>query len=494
MIRKLVLVSSLVALVLVPVVPADDWGHHRKNPENTAGHSGQDMEAWAYDVGVTVDSKLVPVNGTVYFYDTDGRLNSFDPEEGERNWVYEGGGSPDGTPIVNNGTVYAESEDGVVALEANTGDIRWRFPTEPLTKSPVARNNTVYIGGEGGIRAVRSDNGEVRWSGGDDTFILGSVKDGIYGARITEEAEERVPEMISEAVENQSEVGEERPDFINYGKYVDAGEAGFYMQALSLDGENRWIFPDDIPITRTAVTEDSVLFSSLNYTLYSLEPDSGSTQWKFSTAGNSHSMPAYYNGKIYITTSSGNIYALDEGSGDIVWDTQAEIKTRSRTAFSEGTMYATPYIDHDSVYAYDTEDGELEWSATLNDDITTKPTAVGSSVLVGSGTRIYSIQNGEVRSPIRVVDEVTAREREEDTGTERELGGQDTETREENNSSDTVQEREEQVDNASEVEETIEEERGGSLSIIAPLIFALVSLAVIGLGYAVWWRTRSDVE
>lgn len=486
MIRKLVILFLLAALIISPTVGADGWTQDRYDATNTAGYSGDPGGTWAYDVGVNVDSRLVMVNGTVYFYDSNGRLHSFNPAEGERNWVYEGEGTPTGSPLIDGNTVYVESNNGVTALEEDSGDVRWTIPVQPSISPPSVQDGTLYVSEGGSIYAYNSSTGRSMWSSSveGDRFLLAAAYEGVYGIGIDQGAIERFQQAVSENVQQEVRETGKVPDVIDYGSYVPE-DVGMRLQKFSDDGHEEWAFSNGIPTEGVAVHQDRAYLSTLNYTLHALDTDSGESIWGASTPGEIHPVPPiYHDGNVLVSTDSGSVYAFDASTGDEVWSNDMVYNGTNSLALSEGTVYATARGGgHESVYAYSADNGELNWSISL-DGQPSAPTAVGSAVLVASGTNIYSVEDGEVRSPIRVVDEITSGGFEEEPSTEANGTGNDTGTDDEDGN--VTGETEDSEDNTT-VDE-IGDTPQGSFSMILPLLVGLLIVAVMAIAYIYFRR------
>ncbi|WP_436347562.1 outer membrane protein assembly factor BamB family protein [Natronorubrum sp. FCH18a] len=106
--------------------PNEDWPSHRGDP----GHAR---------------------------YIADG--HEFDGRKLEAAWSVAGAGA--GSVAVADGTVYTPTDDGVVALDATDGTVRWEN-TDIDAEEPSVAGETVYLSGNEVIALDRSD-GSVRW-------------------------------------------------------------------------------------------------------------------------------------------------------------------------------------------------------------------------------------------------------------------------------------------------------------------------------------------
>jgi outer membrane protein assembly factor BamB len=109
-------------------------------------------------------------------------------------------GMVSGQPAAGNGLVYANvGEVTVVALDGKTGEMLWQQPTSGRVDSPVVAGDTVYVAGYKGMLALDANTGVLRWRklgepdnaapepGDDLTTRLPAVADGaIYFVRGTD--------------------------------------------------------------------------------------------------------------------------------------------------------------------------------------------------------------------------------------------------------------------------------------------------------------------
>lgn len=139
--------------------------------------------------GLVVSSPAVAA-GLVYFGSYDGKFRAVEASTGKLRWEFKTGGErrfaakhlhgllpPDETmpdfwdfwlssPAVDSGRVYFGSGDGhVYALDAATGELRWKFKTgDVVHASPAIANGLVYIGSwDSFFYALDAATGAQRW-------------------------------------------------------------------------------------------------------------------------------------------------------------------------------------------------------------------------------------------------------------------------------------------------------------------------------------------
>lgn len=167
------------------------------------------------------------------------------------------------------------------------------------------------------------------------------------------------------------------------------GSSDHHLHALNPeDGSTKWRFPTDGPIGSTpAVGPDgSIYFGSTDGFVYALNPDNGSLKWRHETGDKVLSSPSIGgDGTLYVGSNDHHLYALNSEDGSKKWAYKMdEESTASPTLDGQGTVYAGSADNH--LYALDTENGNLKWRFETDNGIHSSPT-VGPEGIVyfGSG-------------------------------------------------------------------------------------------------------------
>lgn len=485
-------------LLTTATVSAADWGQYRHDGANTAGYEDANITgSWAYDVRLSIASSVVVSEDTAYFFDTDGNLHAFNISKAGWEWIHESN-SQQKSPILYGDRVFVESEDTLTALN-RSGEVVWETESDTFRNySPTVNNGTVYINNGITLRALDYQTGETEWVTRMNAKEFGFITagDGVYATGGIENASERIERSVQEGVYDDYWGERIVPERIDYSEYVSMDEINLHRLDRSIRTE--WVFSDGLPITSPTVSDNRVFFAGLNYSLYAVNSETGEKDWKAETENVPRNSPVYSNGTVYIGTSKGVLHAFDSESGEEEWVQDTEFGSFVNIAVSGdgSTVYTTSGRGDNRIYAFDSESGEGRLEAALDEDdiITSPPTVVGSSVIVASGTEFYSISDGEVESPIVVIEPSVEDELDDDTtgdapdvtngdttdvtGTDRSgNGGSTDEGGGEDRTGDETGESERSVN--------IDEELPNrSTSIVMPLVigFALMSLiAVAGL-------------
>ncbi len=311
---------------------SEGWGllpydekRRRANPDGAGlpqGLAGV-KELWEFDA----DGASTPVvsGGTVYTGTEEGVV-AINALTGEESWRYETTGEVVGTPGVKNGSVYAGTDEGMfVSLDARTGEKRWSSSFEgAVTTSPNVSEVDVFFGTENYVCSLDTANGSENWKFGTRVPVQASpalteelvvyADGGLIFAlnRFTGEKEWRSNYSAGSATE--AVVGETR--------VYTAGKGTVYAQRIR-NGVRRWSKSLRGEIVGGPVLQGSTLYVGTDHGfLYSLDLNSdGWTEWKKEFSGSFVGSPVLVDGVLYGVTiegEEGRLYAVDPSDGDIL--------------------------------------------------------------------------------------------------------------------------------------------------------------------------------
>jgi outer membrane protein assembly factor BamB len=300
--------------------------------------------AWRYD-GV----RGVPIiaDGVIYLTGRrpdnptdDSELHAIDAETRERKWWTEIPGRVFSEPAVADGTVYVNSEDeGVYALDAATGAIRWHYAVSGDAYGiapPIITDDSIYAPYDGRLLALSPD-GERRWRR--------------YG-----EFETRYPVAVSHGLV-----------FVAYGGEREHCEHGPGVWALDAEtGERAWAYPkrDEVNdcgfVTMPPVVGDDTVYTCVQtdrddyLDLTALDATTGEKRWERPIEGGMFGTVAVANGTVYVPLTQ-RLLAVDAETGDRRW--RHRIETPDHVLAQE-FCFSTPTVADGTVY-FGTEDGRV---------------------------------------------------------------------------------------------------------------------------------------
>lgn len=295
-------------------------------------------------------------DGVVYAGGTDG-FYAIDAQSGEQKWKSDTGQVVDSSPAVAEGLVYVGGQDGSLhALDVTTGHERWKFQTAAyLYCSPVVANGVVYFGttSDGYLYALDSATGEEKWKFKTDGSLVGD------------------PSVSAGTV------------------YVGcrdlAGSLGYLYALDAQNGQEKWSFKGGGIVSCPAVVDGTVYVTSMESTLYALDGATGEVKWTFGSEDRQAGGAAVSSGVVYVSGMTGNaydggdgyLYALDSQTGQEKWELKTDpgLIYVSCPSVSDGLVYfgarhhiapvrVRAFTPESVVYAVDAN-GQKRWAFSV---------------------------------------------------------------------------------------------------------------------------------
>jgi len=326
-------------------------------------------------------------------------LYALDRHTGSVHWSADVTDPVNSSPAVVQGLVIFGARDGTFyALDAGTGNERWRFETGDLvpwewgfegwdayTSSPVVVDSVVLFGaGDGNLYALELTEGRELWrfaTGGrirsspavaDGFVYVGSADGRVYAVDVAtgDERWRYEPEGASHV---SAEFGFDRKSIIASpvvaGGTVYVGSRDGFMYALDrTTGEFKWRADHSVSWAMSSpAVLDNVLYSGTSdgQFVHELDVESGEERWRFVAAGYTWSSPAVAGNTVYVGDGGGYLRALDRDSGDERWSYRANDGVLSSPVVAEGVVYFGS--DDGAVYAL-TGDGQCAHLAVFWDE------------------------------------------------------------------------------------------------------------------------------
>ena len=307
-------------------------------------------QVWEVSLGTVGDHPPVIADGILYVGTRAGRLLALSVDSGEEIWSFEDPHSSiSGPPVVRDGVLYVGAS-AIYALDAATGEERWRHEAGHWVPLPVAFSQGVVaaIGGDNHLYLVDAWTGKRRlsfplWfqpSGGaavsGETVVMTGHRGlaqalDLHGYDIPMEKAVRSwwtkmwvygaagqPPLPRGYLWQQREVGG------LLGRPVAADGQRVYMavtladrtgQAAALDsrtGDILWRFSTDSPVARSATLVDGLLLIGTERAgLYALDVVSGQTVWRVPVDGPVTAAPTISGRMVVIPSADGKLYAVE---------------------------------------------------------------------------------------------------------------------------------------------------------------------------------------
>jgi outer membrane protein assembly factor BamB/serine/threonine protein kinase len=156
-------------------------------------------------------------------------------------------------------------------------------------------------------------------------------------------------------------------------------------------GTEEWRFVTDAGVTSSpAVVDGTVYIGSSDDNVYALDAEDGTEQWRYTAGSDIDSSPTVVGGTVYVGSGDDNVYALNADDGAEQWQFETGDIVWSTPAVANGTVYVGS-LDN-NVYALNSDDGTEQWSFETGGEIWAVPAVVDGTVYVGSrDNNVYAL-------------------------------------------------------------------------------------------------------
>jgi eukaryotic-like serine/threonine-protein kinase len=349
-------------------------------------------QVWKRSTGGPVPATPAVANGRVYVGSYDGKFYALDARTGETAWKFVTAGERRfeakglhgmqprnqtfadafdvflSSPVVAQSTVYFGSGDGhVYAVDAASGDLRWKFQTgDVVHASPAYAQGVLYFGSwDSYLYAVDATTGQEKWrfKSGEDPMIHNQV--GFQSS----------PAVVGGVV------------------YVGCRDANLYaIDAAS--GKEKWRYPTSGSwvVSSPAVSGGRVYFGTSDSSLYLvLDADTGKPVLQQQGKAYVFSSPTVAGDVVLVGVLNGTLQARDRTSGALLWEYQTDAARRNTgwVLTSEGKFNA-PLLFHSGWREAPLVGTDRQFSVG---SIFSSPLVVGGVIYVGSADgNLYAIE------------------------------------------------------------------------------------------------------
>lgn len=263
-----------------------------------------------------------------------------------------------GPPTVAEGTVFAPVGDDILALAADTGELRWRVDPQKESASywspPRIHGGVAYIAGDERVQALDVETGEEEW-----------------------------------VVTFEDSMGALAPTMERDGDalFVGAGETVYRLRAT--DGKIEWSRRLFGQIRRTmALTAPFLFVATEGGDIYALSPEDGSGYWRTGLPDGVQCEPTATGQRVYVGCMDGRLYAIGR-RGQIEWSTEIGGFAKGGIGVVDGTVYAD---GGRNLHAVD-EEGDRQWAIGVGTTGDHPPVIAGDVVFTG-GAKLHALKPG----------------------------------------------------------------------------------------------------
>lgn len=309
------------------------------------------------------------------------------------------------SPIESGDTLLVAHRDELFAFDAGTLEARWRFPLagdegddidpEALYGTPAITDDAIYVPGyDGTLYALEPETGQVRWEFPTDGQLIGGVtvsEDGIYFGS----TDGKVYALNLEGSEmwakpfKTGDAVESTPTLDGGTLYVTSLDSKLYALNSST-GEELWSFETAAGVASQPVVSQAtglVYVGGFDSRLRAIDIQSHQERWSVEAKNWFWTTPLVANGVVYAGSFDHKVYAVDAATGEAHWDDPfgAGAEVHSAPVLVDGRLIVISR--QGDVYGIDPDDGSVSGdSLALNSDVLVDPLVVegaeGPEVLV----------------------------------------------------------------------------------------------------------------
>ena len=369
--------------------------------------------------------------GLVYFgtYYDDNDVYALDAATGEVRWRYTTGYGVYSSPTVVEGVVYIGSNDGYLyALHGGSGELHWRYFTAgPVESSPTVVDGVVYVGsGDGHLHALDADNGDLLWqakTGGilrstpavaDGVVYVGSLDGHIYAL---DAASGRTSLALQCCAEGKFLTGRGRGNsLLQLGRWPPVCP-GCRQRGSAQRVDLLWRREIGEREISSPTVVDGVVYVGSDYGyMNALDAASGDLLWYYLVGGDSPASPAMVEGVIYI--GSNRVYALEVGppaplplypQSPLLWRYEPDAQAGGHEVFFtralvDGALYVGD--EHGYIHALDPASGERRWSYQTGGGVYASPAVAEGTAYIGSDDgNLYALDCRQRRTALALRDQ-----------------------------------------------------------------------------------------
>lgn len=373
----------------------EEWHQYRLNSDKNAvfNNGSEPLEYRIFETAHEVRATPVIAGNKLFVGNhKSGDLFAFDVNTGEElwhnkapNWIHSEMIYHDGAVFVGFGNrffkdngIRGTEESGVLALDAKTGDVLWKFNTDgEVMPTPAYYKGSLYVTtGDKHLYKLNTDNGEL-----------------LHKAKIGSTVSMSSPNITEDTLY----VGGSGPlpyTFSAYNLTSDEfkWQTEFDKVVAGLDDVPPAVFKNSVV---TTAVEGS--YENPEHFIYTLDTETGEIVWKESMGtgdmvkNNKSGAPIIYDGKVFVGSPiTKTFYSYDLNSGEKLWEFKNEIM-KAPPAAEDGIVYFSN--TQGMIYALDSDTGDVVGKKELNGTLAPSgPIIINDTLFVGSqDSNVYSM-------------------------------------------------------------------------------------------------------
>lgn len=300
-----------------------------------------------------------------------------------------------GTPLVADGILYSGGSDGLLyAVDATTGDVKWRVGGFELIETATAiAGDTIIAGGfNGRVVALDRHSGNEQWTYDAGTYVFAAPLVADSQVFVATFKALHALDLATGRAHWSTPLGDvlattSAPALAAGRLFVSSGQTLFALDASS--GREMWRVDKATPFWGLALGQGQVYVGNGDGRLYAYDQASGDERWTFAGTyrggDDIWSAPAVTAELVIAAGRANRIHALDAATGHEVWHHQTAGPAVGEAVVSRGFVYLSD-SNHDlpngtrRLFALDLVTGDPRWTYTTRSTLLTTP-ALADGVL-----------------------------------------------------------------------------------------------------------------
>jgi outer membrane protein assembly factor BamB len=346
-----------------------------------ANHRPPYRQIWMLRSGNYIEFPPTVAYGRVYLAQLRGRFFAIDADTGKVQWQKRfTGNCTAASPTVADGIVYQpyvpgpctygsrEARGFLIAMDAETGKERWRFPVSSESTALVV-DEIVYFGSwDHNLYALNARTGKQLWSFQADDELNSA------------------------------------PAYAGGTIYIGSDGSSVYAVDAKT-GQERWHaqgFSSEYFYATPTIAYGRVFIGNTDGTVYAFGARTGNLLWSQNAGTYVYTAAAVWNRTVYVGSYDGNFYAFDAATGDLRWTHDAPGSIHGAPTVLDGLVYfatcgtcgsrGSRYAEAGgrATYALDARTGALVWQ--FPDGHYSPIVADEERVYLAGSTRLYALQ------------------------------------------------------------------------------------------------------
>ena len=341
---------------------SNDWSQNYGDSANTsfspkAGPAEIENLKWTFNPDGSIITNPVISDGIIYVGDQKNIIYAIDENSGNIIWKYDG--KADLRSVANlaisNGILFCGYDDELVAIDAKTGQIKWKTEISgSISASIMTYNNLVVVGSYSDfISAFNTTSGKLEWEiDAEGTYFQNKPaikEDVLYYAS---------HQNFVRAIDLKSQSVAWKTENFRTNTSPSVGESSVYFafnltgSVYAVDretGREKWRaqLADMLAISTPSIGQENIFVSGRDGFLYSINKNTGQLAWKFNTGSSISTSPIITKNTVYVGNSDGKFVAIEIETGEEIWSFETNGAIQNNPSMANGTIY----IPSDFLYA-----------------------------------------------------------------------------------------------------------------------------------------------